>query len=196
MFPSLVDGDRLTYRRQRVYCPGDIIAYEDPRTRERHIIHRIVRVDPQGYITAGDNNNGPDSYIVTQAHIVGRIVKRTRGSCPSVIWGGKVGLLCHGYFRHGRPTLRRVYRSVEPMYDALARRVSPLFSSLFVLQPVLVTSRPTAPSRPRALLFVGRWCVGWWSQDHWHVRPEFRLLVDTTGLPSFERMVQEVGGPS
>ena len=71
MEPTLYERDLALVLRQDEYRPGDIIAY---RVEGGIVIHRIIGGDPeQGFITRGDNREGPDLWRPKPADIIGRL---------------------------------------------------------------------------------------------------------------------------
>ena len=52
--PLLKDGEGVQVKKEKAYCKGDIILYEDGRGKL--ICHRINYTDENIVITSGDNN--------------------------------------------------------------------------------------------------------------------------------------------
>ncbi len=192
MFPELMDGDRLAYRRQNVYRRGDVILYPEPGGEERYIIHRVIRVEGEALKTAGDNNSMADPYTVSDKRVVGRIENKTRTGRRSTVWGGGKGFLRYWYARRGKGALQRAYSMIEPAYRQAARLVSPVLSSIIPPRPVIVIF---PDSRIRVWLCTYRWCAGWWNHrgKNWYVRPEFLLFIDPARLPDYEEILRGEG---
>ncbi|HFK1742605.1 MULTISPECIES: S24/S26 family peptidase [Bacillus cereus group] len=71
MSPLLKDGESVQVKKEKAYCKGDIILYEDGRGKL--ICHRINYNDENIVITSGDNNllfDPPIKYI----DILGKVI--------------------------------------------------------------------------------------------------------------------------
>jgi len=73
MKPTLGKGDLLFFTTAENLNIGDIALYEQPGTRFK-IVHRIVEINPEGYIFKGDNNILPDRSIIEKENIKGKLV--------------------------------------------------------------------------------------------------------------------------
>ena len=72
MEPTLQIDDLIIVRQAEDYAVGDIVVYQ---TNRELIVHRIVTIDGDSYITQGDANNTPDDPIAADA-IQGTVVRR------------------------------------------------------------------------------------------------------------------------
>ena len=75
MEPTLDGGDLAVVRRHDAYRPGDIVAFRVPEGEPGEgvtVIHRIVGETQGGFITQGDNMNGPDPWHPSKDDILGR----------------------------------------------------------------------------------------------------------------------------
>lgn len=72
MSPTLEVDDLIVVRKAADYALGDIIVYQTPREL---IVHRIVAVEADGFVTRGDANNAVDLPIASEA-IQGKVVAR------------------------------------------------------------------------------------------------------------------------
>lgn len=70
MEPTIHVNDMVIVHKQPDYRIGDIVMYSDGRAT---VTHRIVAINPKGYVTRGDANNTPDSPIPLE-QIIGRVV--------------------------------------------------------------------------------------------------------------------------
>jgi signal peptidase I len=52
---------------------GDVITYNEPGSTERIVTHRVVGVEPGGFITQGDANQSTDRYVVASSDIIGTV---------------------------------------------------------------------------------------------------------------------------
>lgn len=74
---------------------GDIIVFKDPRGNDKNIIHRIIKIRGDGYLTSGDNNRQPDDYIVGCDNILGKALTLRKGSREIPLSGGLKGMIIH-----------------------------------------------------------------------------------------------------
>jgi signal peptidase I len=77
MRPTLRTGDLVLALNRPAYRAGDVIAYHVPAGPGRGalIIHRIIGGSGQiGFLTKGDNRDGPDEWHPKQEEIAGRMV--------------------------------------------------------------------------------------------------------------------------
>jgi signal peptidase len=56
------------YRKPEV---GDVYAY---RTGDTVVIHRVIAITEDGYVFQGDANGNPDSSLVLQEQLIGKVV--------------------------------------------------------------------------------------------------------------------------
>lgn len=75
MSPTLEVNDLIVVRKAADYAVGDIVVYQTPRDL---IVHRIVAVEAEGFVTQGDANNTADLPIAAEA-IQGKVVARIPG---------------------------------------------------------------------------------------------------------------------
>ena len=76
MEPELSVDDLVFVREQDDYKTGDVVVYQDGRSL---VIHRIIEVTEEGYITKGDANNTADEPISCEA-VKGRMTGRISGA--------------------------------------------------------------------------------------------------------------------
>lgn len=69
MEPTLSQGDLAIARGQNSYAVGDIVAYYSPYGPI--VIHRIVGIDGDNFVTQGDNRDSVDPWVVTPDMILG-----------------------------------------------------------------------------------------------------------------------------
>lgn len=72
MEPTLHVGDLIFVRQAEHYCVGDIVVYQ---TERELIVHRILAVDGDSFLTQGDANNTADPPIGADV-IQGTVVRR------------------------------------------------------------------------------------------------------------------------
>jgi signal peptidase I len=64
MEPEYANGDLVVARARDHYAVGDIITYDAPTEVPYRVIHRIARLNDDGYITQGDNRDEVDGWTV------------------------------------------------------------------------------------------------------------------------------------
>jgi len=85
MEPTLHDGDLVVVRGIDIsdVQVGDIVAFYEPGTHSKIIIHRVVDIRERGgeiYLkTKGDNNERPDRWLVGREDLIGKMVYRLPG---------------------------------------------------------------------------------------------------------------------
>ena len=97
MNPTLKGGDGLdlyTYRDRAEMRVGDIIVYPHP-FRTVDVVHRIIKIRPDGVITRGDNNNKIDPYTVGFDDIIGKVIAAKRKNRRIPVKGGMAGFCIH-----------------------------------------------------------------------------------------------------
>ena len=72
MVPTIESGTLLVVQPEEQYHLGDLIAFVNEDGI--NVVHRIVEVTDEGFVTKGDNNPKRDRYIVTYDDAVGRVV--------------------------------------------------------------------------------------------------------------------------
>jgi signal peptidase I len=79
MQPTLRNGDLILALKRPSYHAGDVIGYHVPSGPGKGtlIIHRIIGGSGEiGFLTKGDNREGPDDWRPKQADVAGRMVLR------------------------------------------------------------------------------------------------------------------------
>jgi len=71
MQPIIQPGSLVIVKSQASYDTGDIVAFVD--SGGTNIVHRIIEITDEGFVTQGDNNPGPDTPIVYE-DIKGKLV--------------------------------------------------------------------------------------------------------------------------
>lgn len=72
MYPTLHPGTLVFVRAESHYRIGEIVAFND-QEKEKIVLHRIVAVDGDSYVTRGDNNPVDDPYHPTKGDIYGKM---------------------------------------------------------------------------------------------------------------------------
>ncbi|MFQ5923170.1 MAG: hypothetical protein ACE5M4_10030 [Anaerolineales bacterium] len=162
---------------------GDVIAFMR-RANEKHIVHRVVGVDPRGINTRGDNNPHEDPWLLDPTDITGKVVAVWRGHRERRVAGGLPGRIQATLARAGRPLDRSIGHIFRPFYNFLVERgiVRRLLPSS--LKPRVVSYRSDSGRQLR--LQYRRRIIGEFNSrsGQWSIRRPYRLLVDENALPS------------
>jgi len=97
MFPTIKNGDAFKlnkYADYKEYKIGDIICYPHPE-QPVDVVHRIIKIKPEGVVTRGDNNNLTDPYITAFENIKGIVICVKRGKREIKVANGILGLIKH-----------------------------------------------------------------------------------------------------
>lgn len=78
---ELMVGDYITYKKFETYELNDVIVFNAKNNnKEILVVHRIIQVTPNGYVTKGDNRNESDFIdfgYIEESNIYGKVVKST-----------------------------------------------------------------------------------------------------------------------
>ncbi|MFQ5615134.1 MAG: SynChlorMet cassette protein ScmC [Anaerolineales bacterium] len=184
MYPTLRDRelvDVVPYE-DRPVCPGDIVYFQPPEGNHA-VIHRVIRVTPEGIRTRGDNNPIADPYLIQPADITGQVVAVRRDQRQQPVAGGRRGYLTFYGARLTRLPSRLSTRLMHGIYHGLAK--TGLFHRLLPsnFRPRLVAFRTRHQKYLK--LMMGERVVGQYDtrRKQWHIRRPFRLFVDESALP-------------
>ncbi len=172
--PELMEIVPYDNRPSRV---GDVVFFLPPQ-RDQPIVHRIVRVTPEGISTLGDNNTREDAFLLQPMDIKGRVVAVSRGGKRREIAGGLRGQLTSRWLRWRRVVDRRVSRLLHPPYRALSHwgLIAWLLPASF--RPRIVVFQTHGQDQIRLLL--GQHVIGRYDhqQRQWEIQRPFRVFVD------------------
>jgi hypothetical protein len=99
---------------------GDVIAFKREDIFTDPIVHRIIHVAKDHFITKGDNNRRPDILPVTESNLIGKVVAFERKGKTLSVRGGNAGLIRAktGYaFRRACYLLIKKMRRLLPIRD-------------------------------------------------------------------------------
>jgi hypothetical protein len=162
---------------------GDVVFFQSLETHQP-IVHRMVRLTPEGIATRGDNNSQEDHCLLNPGDILGRVAAAWRGSKRRDITGGRRGL----WISRGLQWKARLDRGgsylLHPFYHALAKRG--YFARIVPngLRPRVVIFKINGQNQPG--LFIRKHLVGRYDDrlQQWQIRRPFRLLVNVNRLPT------------
>jgi len=69
---TIDSGTFIVIKPEQEYFLGDIIAFENDQNKK--VVHRIIEITDEGFITKGDNNQRADPGIQTLDKVIGRSV--------------------------------------------------------------------------------------------------------------------------
>jgi len=162
---------------QRPVRVGDVVFFQPPDGGQP-VVHRVVRISPEGLTTLGDNNPAADAYQLQPECIQGRVTAAWRGQKRRMITGGRRGHLYSLGLRLLLGLWRRASRRLLPIYQRLSRRG-------------WIARRVPARFRPRIVVFhnrgheqlqllLGKRLIGRYDPDRqqWQIQRPFHLLVE------------------
>ena len=184
MNPTLQQPDLLTvvpYGGEPVRA-GDVLYFRRA-AGEQMVVHRAMRVTAAGILTQGDNNPGPDDWLLAPEQVLGRVVAARDGRGVRPIAGGRQGLLAQQWMIWRKRVTRTAARWLHGAYHALSdtdilRRLCPPR-----YRPHTFAFR--VRSKQKLRLMVGRREIGYWFElgERWHIQRPWRLLVGRMALP-------------
>jgi hypothetical protein len=182
MNPTLKGGDVLSVAPYGRGCiqAGDIIAFYPPQGT-RVLVHRVVRLGPEGVYTRGDDNRENDPWVLHPDQIIGRVVSLQRKNRCRSAAGGLAGRMRGMGLNILKQLSVVLSQSLHPVYHRLA--ASGIFQKCLPrsLRPGIVIFRKPAGEEMlltwgrRKKMVVGRWRAG---QEKWQIRRPFRLFVN------------------
>lgn len=180
MNPTLCELDVLEiapYGNQPIRV-GDVILFLLFKG-DKPVVHRVVRISPEGIRTRGDSNNRMDTWVLSPEDIIGKVIRAVRGKRRRPIYGGTAGRA----WSLGVGGFTMLVRSLSFPYYFIAR-----WGNLGHWVPIQQWMRIITINKPSGTelqLVLGRWLVGRCNpgMDHWQIRRPFRLFVDERSLP-------------
>lgn len=77
MLPALRPGDRVLAVRGKRARPGRLVVVRDPRSEDRMLVKRLVRMEGERAVVSGDNTAfSTDSAVFGPVPIIARVVYR------------------------------------------------------------------------------------------------------------------------
>jgi hypothetical protein len=82
MEPSILAGEPLRIACGRAFAPGDVVMFFH---LDRMVVHRVVAMNRESVLTAGDAHRLPDPFLVPRGTIVGVVQTVTRGGAEVAV---------------------------------------------------------------------------------------------------------------
>ena len=180
MYPTLRNGDGLVLEKFRSFdeiIVGDIITYPHPDpAKSFDVVHRIIKIEEEGVITRGDNNNKVDPYLVRFEDIKGKVKAVKRNNKEIKLKNGSTGYILHKIMLFRKYSfnflypLRMLSAAIEE--SGLLRMLHPLIK----LEKMNVTNK----SKKEILLIykgrvIGRKNV---KNNKWKIKFPYKLIID------------------
>ena len=179
MTPLLREGDVLevvpydgaTVRR------WDVIVYDSP-WHDLTVVHRVVRVEPEGIRTRGDANSRMDPYVLAPADIKGRVTLVRRAQGQFSLYPGAYGLAQGWLVKLRQHAYSLLLYFLEPGSRMLMRATRLRRYALMALRPQLLCFNRACGTEIQ--LSLGGRVIAKRLPDsaHWQIRHRYRLLVD------------------
>ena len=183
MHPTLRPGDGIelyTYKTTSEIKVGDVIVYPHPNGTT-DVVHRVIRIMPDGVITRGDNNNRTDPQRIRFDDIIGKVIAAKRRTRRLVIRGGRAGYLTHKlmlFRKYVSPRALLPFRLVSNL--TAASGLFHIFHSALDLRIIHIEKNRksvrilVSGNRP-----IGRQIAG---SAEWRIRFPYKLFVDKRRL--------------
>jgi len=165
---------------KRELNPGDIIVYR-LSNRSKNIVHRIIKVRGNGYMTRGDNNRTPDDYIVKFDSVIGKVLSVKRGTKTIRISGERAGLLLHRKLTI-RKTVIRFFLKVPVLISRMIdkSKILTLFHPLIKADVILIKR---GNSSSEILVYknglIGKKCM---NSGGWEIRFPYKYFINKEKL--------------
>ena len=176
MNPTLFEPMILETSKADRYYPGDVVVFN---SKNKTIVHRIIKVNQTGYITRGDNNLNDDEPIDFH-DILGKVIMAFRGNKRYKVCGNKQGYLLHRYLQIRKKLLHRFIKVFVFGYHLLSH------SGIFVhFLPPRYKPRIIQFQNGQAHLYMGTILVGRYNvrRHNWVIFRPWRFFIDEKKLP-------------
>jgi len=182
MVPTFTPGDLLYFEPGcNEIKVGDVIVF---RTKgdDKNIVHRVISTGKEGIKTRGDNNNLPDSWLLTGEDIIGKVIEAERDGVKRKVSGSTEGYV-KGHILHILRKIKFYFIKIfRPFYLWLSERN--LTGSLLQKCGLLRIISIKKEDKEELQLLSGRLVIGRLlpGRKKWQIRKPFRLLVDEKNL--------------
>jgi signal peptidase len=177
MYPTFKEPDYLDIVPYGTKKPrrGDVICFQSPN-KGINVVHRVMKIKPQGVITRGDNNPMDDPGLLPFSEVTGRVTALKGKEKSRRVRGGNLGMLDYFYARGYRKTrimAGLIYRVFLPaqFFTGKLHRLAPKENRF---QIVFFGKQPLGQLK---ILMNGK-SVGHYCRGRWHIAYPWRLWVD------------------
>ena len=183
MYPTLRLGDGLelsTYSNNAETRVGDVIVYPHP-DKPMDVVHRIIKIKPEGVITRGDNNNKIDPYVVKYDDIAGKVIAAKRKNRLIHIKAGKVGFCIHKIMLFRKYFVLYVLAPLRFVSKILAEsKILNIFDFLFKPKVIYVKRN----NQIKKILVVGNKAIGKQlvESGEWQIRFPYKYFISKNNL--------------
>lgn len=178
MFPLLVPGDGIIIDRSVKFSQlrrGDVIVFKSSQ-KPFHIVHRLIKITPEGLITRGDNNSFDDYFPVNPEDDPMLVVSIKRGNKTFKVSNGIFGLWVFSknqILHYIRPHFRsKIKLAMDKTAD------SGIFSRHTLFRNKLSIEKYNRNGSERIVLFFGRRIIGEKINNSWIIRQPWKLFVN------------------
>jgi len=185
MHPTFRHPDLLhvvMYGDDELPAAGDVVVFLPPG-EEKLLAHRVLSVQNGTIRTRGDNNLHDDRWLLTPAHIRGRVVSFERAGRTRKVPRGTAARLMGARARAGKLARNGISRLLSPAYMHISRSgaVQKLFGR--GLKPRVVALEH--PGGRELVLLLGKHVIGRLlpGRAGWQIRRPWRLFIDEATLP-------------
>jgi len=155
-------------------CKGDVIVFRN-RAAEDYIVHRVVAIKSNQFITRGDHNLCKDRQPIDSDQIVGKVESVRSEKKPYKVHSGPRGLfrsrvlMMHLFIKRTcRRLLRKPYRLIKRC-GLIAKIWKPKFEQI---------SLDTPDGSMVKYIICGRTVAVYWKElDKWRVRHPYDLVI-------------------
>jgi len=175
MSPTLQPGDFMIVSPCGPQRPrrGDVVLFRSSE-REGIVVHRVIAVEPRGFITRGDNNRRADKPAFTPDTIIGLVVGVQRAGRTIPVIGGPAGFRRAIVLRYRRYGLAVVVRVLHKPLRWIA--VHRIYRDLLVRWTRTVCI--ARPEGSEVQMLLGRRVIGTLraGESAWRMRPWFGVF--------------------
>ena len=183
MQPTMKAGDILEvipYQDRKIRV-GDVVVF-GAIGRDHKVVHRVIDVGAKGATTQGDNNIFPDTHVVPEDVIIGRVASLQRGNRKIRVHGERSGWLYASKLRAGNRIKRNASKIFRPVYHRVARSWLIRTTLSRWVKPRTISFKRDEGTETQ--LVWGHWVIGRRraGQSKWMIRRPFLFIVDESHL--------------
>ncbi len=189
MYPTMITPGYIDVQPYVKEKPrrGDVIHFPSPSTGAM-VVHRVMKVQPGGLITRGDNNSQNDPDLIPLSGVEGKVVAVKDAKGSRKLRSGTAGMMDYAYARlycTFRIILRRIYQRLFPSRALMGilHRFAPQSTKLKIVFFGI-------PMRGQLKIMADDLCVGYYKRNCWHIAYPWRLWVDPVKLEAVVKQVE------